>query len=245
MFWRLVDTDLASPAYTAACDEAMVRARGKNLVPNTLHLYRRDRPTISLGYFEAVEESVDLDAARKHRVQLVRRLSGGSAIYTDRDQLIYSAITSREFLPEDPNQAYELICSALVRGIGRLGLEAAFKPINDVLIGGRKVSGSAQKRERDVVIQHGTLIMDADFDIMFEVLRTSGEKVRTREGMTSLAAELGRKPAVEEVKSALVRGFEDALGVTMRRGELTRFEERCTRHLVETRYGTEEYTLRR
>jgi len=242
MFWRLLDTDLAPPSYTAACDEAIVKARQKKLVPDTLHLYRRDRPTISLGYFERVDDTVNLEAAERRGVQLIRRFSGGSAIYTDPDQIIYAAVMRRELLPEDPNEIYEIICSALIRAMDKLGLDAEFKPVNDVLINGRKVSGSAQKIEKDVVIQHGTVIVDCDFDMMFDVLRTEGKKVRSREGMTSISKELGRKVLMDEVKTALVQGFEETLCVSIRKGSLTHYEERCIEQLVENKYGTDKYT---
>lgn len=244
MFWRLIDTDLASPTYTTACDEAIVRAREKNLVPNTLHFYRRDRPTISLGYFESVEDSVNMDVVKERGVQIVRRMSGGSAIYTDPGQLIYSAVISKEFLPEDPEIIYETVCSAVIRGLTRMGLKAEFKPVNDILINGKKVSGSAQKMEKHCVIQHGTIIIDTDFDLMFKVLKTGKKKVRTRDQMTSLSAELGRAVGVDEVKEAVVQGFSDIFEAYIRRGVLTHFEEKCIKHLIRTKYGTEEYTLK-
>ncbi|MFP4170012.1 MAG: biotin/lipoate A/B protein ligase family protein [Methanomassiliicoccales archaeon] len=244
MFWRLIDTDLASPPYTSASDEAMVRARQKNLTPNTLHFYRRDRPTVSLGYFQGVEESVNTQVVESRGIQLVRRFSGGSAIYTDQDQLIYSVILSKEFLPEGTNEIYERVCSAVIRGIATLGLEAEFKPVNDILINGRKVSGSAQKKERNVVIQHGTVIMDADLDLMFEVLKP-GEKQKGKDDMTSLSHELGRKVEMEEMKGALIEGFSEVFSATIRRGVLTRYEKSCIDELVEGKYGSEKYTLSR
>lgn len=245
MFWRLLDTDLAAPAYTAACDEAIVKARQKNLVPDTLHLYRRDRPTISLGYFERIEDTVNLEAAERRGVQLVRRFSGGSAIYTDQDQIIYAVVMRRDRLPEDPNEIYRFICSALIRAMKKLGLDAEFKPVNDVLIKGRKVSGSAQKFEKDVVIQHGTVIVDCDFDMMFDVLRTKDKTVHSREGMTSISSELGRKVPMDEVKTALIRAFEETFGVTIKRGSLAHFELKCIEHLMESKYSDDEYTRRR
>ncbi|NYT12654.1 MAG: lipoate--protein ligase family protein [Methanomassiliicoccales archaeon] len=242
MFWRLLDTDKAAPAYTAACDEAIVKARQKKLVPDTLHLYRRDRPTISLGYFERIDEAVNLEAVEKRGVQLVRRFSGGSAIYTDQNQIIYAVVMRRDLLPEDPNEIYEIICSALIRAMDKMGLDAEFKPVNDVLIRGKKVSGSAQKLEKDVVIQHGTVIVDCDFDMMFDVLRTGDKKVRSQEGMTSISKELGRKVSMEEVKTALIQGFEETLSVSVRKGSLTHYEEKCIKRLIETKYGNDEYT---
>ncbi len=245
MIWRLLDTDLALPAYTSAADEAIVAARNMNLVPNTLHLYRRDRPTVSLGYFERAEESVNLELVKKMGIQIVRRMSGGSAIYTDPDQIIYSLVLEKEMVPENPNETFEIICAGIVRALGILGLQAEFKPVNDILIRDRKVSGSAQTRKGTVVIQHGTVIVDADFDLMFKVLKTRKKKIRSPEGMTSLTAELGRKPPMEEVKAAIVQGFSEEFGVEIVRGVLTHFEERTIGQLVEEKYGKEEYALLR
>ena len=82
MPWRLVDSDLAAPAYAAACDEAMMMARHHDIIPNSLHLYRRATPTVSIGYFEKMEEAVDIEQVRSHRVGLVRDESAGGALYS-------------------------------------------------------------------------------------------------------------------------------------------------------------------
>ncbi len=241
----MVDTDLASPPYTSACDESIVKARDKNIVPNTLHFYRRNTPTVSLGYFEDVEEKVDLDVVREHSIHLVRRMSGGSAIYTDEGQLIYSVILAKEFVPSDPNETYEMICSAVIKAIESFGLQAEFKPINDILIGGKKVSGSAQKRHRNTVIQHGSLIVDTDFELMFKVLKTDEDKPRGREEMTCLREELGREVNMEEVKKAVVDGFSEVFNVTIEQGMLTHFEKDTIDELIEEKYGADQYTLSR
>ncbi|MBM4237675.1 MAG: lipoate--protein ligase family protein [Euryarchaeota archaeon] len=178
-------------------------------------------------------------------IQIVRRMSGGSAIYTDPDQIIYSLVLEKEMVPESPIETFEIICAGIVRALDILGLEAEFKPVNDVLIRDRKVSGSAQTRKGNVVIQHGTVIVDADFDLMFKVLKTRKKKIRSPEGMTSLTAELGRKPTMEEVKAAIIQGFSEEFGVEIVRGVLTHFEERTIRQLVEEKYGKEEYALLR
>ena len=87
--WRLVDSGLAEPAFTAAADEAIALAVSEGKVSNTLHFYRRKVPTISLGYFQEVEKSLDMDFCRQNDIQILRRVSGGSAIYTDPGHLIY------------------------------------------------------------------------------------------------------------------------------------------------------------
>lgn len=245
MIWRLIDTDLASPPYTSAADEAIMIARHKNLVPNTLHLYRRDRPTISLGYFEKIEENVNLELAKRIGAHIVRRVSGGSAIYTDQDQIIYSVVVDHEVVPENPNDTYKIICGAIIRALGLLGVVAYFKPINDVVVNGKKISGSAQARKWNIVLQHGTLIIDADFDLMFRILKTTKKKIRTPEEMTSLTIELGRKPSLDEVKKALIRAFAEEFQVEIVKGVLTHFEEKTIKQLIEEKYGKDEYALLR
>jgi lipoate---protein ligase len=243
MLWRLIDSDLAAPAYTAACDEAMIMARRLRIIPNSLHLYRRAVPTVSLGYFEKVGEAVDLEAMRRRGVSLVRRVSGGSAIYTDQGQVIYSVVLDSQMVPESPNATFELVCKGVIQALGHLGLAAEFKPVNDVLVSGRKISGSAQTRKWDVVLQHGTLMVDTDFEAMFDVLKP-GKKGHGKDSLTSLAKELGRAPSMERVKRALVDGFASAFDVEIIKGALTRYEEKTIEKLMKERYGREDYTFR-
>ncbi|MDD1747145.1 MAG: lipoate--protein ligase family protein [Methanomassiliicoccales archaeon] len=243
MLWRLVDSDLSAPQRSAACDEAMLLARQHRLVPNTLHLYRRGRPTVSLGYFENVEECLDMDAVRRHGVELVRRASGGSAIYTDPGQIIYAVIVDSEMVPESPNETFALICGGIVKALDILGLKAEFKPVNDVLVNKRKISGSAQMRKGGVVLQHGTLMVDTNFEIMFDVLRM--RKIgRSKDTVTSLAKELNQAPSMERVKQALIEGFSSTFDVIIDKGVLTRFEERKIEELVKAKYGLEAYTMK-
>jgi lipoate-protein ligase A len=243
MLWRLVDSDLMSPQRSAACDEAMLLARQRRMVPNTLHLYRRERPTVSLGYFENAEEVLDMDAVRRHGVELVRRMSGGSAIYTDPGQIIYAVVLDSDMVPGSPNETFALICGGVVRALDLLGLKAEFKPINDVLINKRKISGSAQIRRAEVVLQHGTLMVDTNFDVMFDVLKMR-KTGRSKDSVTSLAKELGEAPGMERVKHALIEGFASTFDVIIEKGVLTHYEERKIDELVNGKYGLADYTMR-
>lgn len=238
MSWRLVDSDLIAPAMASAVDEALLLARAEGAVPDTLHLYRRSRPSISLGHFERIEECIDLEAARRSGVALVRRMSGGSAIYTDPDQIVYAVVVGQGSVPESPQETFRLLCQGVISGLRKLGVEAVFKPINDVLVRGRKISGSAQVRRHGVVLQHGTLIVRADYDRMLSVLRSK----RTREEMTSLAEELAELPSMDDIKAALAAGFASALGVEMVPGTLTAEERRRAEGLARTIYDDPSHT---
>ena len=170
-------------------------------------------------------------------------MSGGSAIYTDPGQVIYAVILDESMVPESPGATFELICRGVIRALEHLGVRAEFKPVNDILVSGRKISGSAQTRKWDVVLQHGTLMVDTDFEAMFAVLRPS-KKGRGRHSVTSLAQELDPLPSMGEVKNALVEGFASVFGVEIVKGALTPFEIETIEGLVKERYGREEYTFR-
>lgn len=238
MTWRLVDSDLIAPGMASAVDEAMLLARAEGAIPDTLHFYRRNSPTISLGYFERIAECVDVEAARRSGVALVRRMSGGSSIYTDPDQIVYAVVVDQISVPESPQETFRLLCQGVIAGLRELGIEAQFKPVNDVLVRGRKISGSAQIRRHGAVLQHGTLIVRADHDRMLTVLRSK----RTRDEMTSLAEEMAELPSMGEVKASLAAGFASVLGVNMVTGALSEAERRRAESLARATYDDPAHT---
>ncbi len=249
MKWRFVDSDLSSPAFTVAADEAMAIARSKNLVPNTLHFYRRDRPTVSLGYFQKVSESVDMEFCKKNDVSIVRRETGGSAIYTDQFHLIYGLAIGEGCVPSGRDGAMEKICGAIVLALGELGIESAFKPVNDVLISGRKVSGSAQMRRWGIVLQHGTIILRKNTDMLLGTIKMDEGKVRERgleprNYVTSIEEALGHEPEVDAVKKAILYGFGKTFDVEFEKTEFSEYEQLKIEELIGTKYGTDAWNLK-
>ena len=244
MAWRVVDLGSMSPALSAAVDEAILTFRSKGLVENTLSFYVRDRPTVSLGYFEKASECIDLKLCHELGVDVVRRLSGGSAIYTDAGQIIYTVTIEAGLVPENPKESYPLICGGVVNALRDLGIDAQHKPLNDVVVNGRKISGSAQTRRAGVVLQHGTVIVDSDLETMMRVVCQRPEKPRKKDDMTSVSQELGGKIEMNEVRTALVAGFEKAFQVKGVIGALTAGEAELARKLSEEKYGKEVFTFR-
>ncbi|MGD1059869.1 MAG: lipoate--protein ligase family protein [Methanomassiliicoccales archaeon] len=231
MLLRVVDSGVIDPVRSVATDEAMLMARHLRIVPNSLHLYIRDRPVVSLGYFEKEEEAVDLGVAKAKNVTVVKRASGGSAIYTDPGQLIYALVLDSEMAPESPEEMFKQTCGGVVKALDVLGLKAEFKPLNDVLVNHRKISGSAQLRRWDVVLQHGTMMVDTDIDLMFEVLRTR-KKGRSKDSVTTLAKELGEVPTMDRVKHAMVEGISGAFGMEPMNGVLSHYERKTIDSLI-------------
>jgi lipoate-protein ligase A len=201
-----------------------------------------------LGYSLDARAEVDIEYCRRRGIDIVRRLSGGGAIYTDDRQLVYS-LTTKGLLPSSVERSLELVCTALAKGISSLGVEAVFSPVNDVLVHGRKVSGSAQLRKWGVVLQHGTVLADADTEEMFRALRVPDKKLwkhsleEPGRRVTTLRAELGRLPPMEDVERAVQSGFAEVFGAEMEPGGPTPGERRMAEELVRTRYGSDEWNL--
>jgi len=234
---------MVGPPVSAALDEAILEAHSSGTVPDTLHFYARSSPTVSVGYFQKVGETLDVDACGRLGVSIVRRGSGGSSIYTDKGQLIYGLVVRSEELPPTPEASFAVVCGAIARAISSFGIDARHRPVNDIEVGGRKVSGSAQLRRRGSVLQHGTIIVDTDMAVMDSVLRhVDGPKPSER--VTTLAALLGRAPDMDEIKARVRGAISDAFGVRLDKGMLTGEENDHVGRLVRERYSRDEWNLR-
>lgn len=244
LVWRLVDSGVVSPEYSAASDEAIVNARRTGSVPNTVHFYSRDSPTISIGYNRSVEKSVFTEEAARRNVRVIRRFSGGSAVFTDRGQLIFALILDASLLPSDIVESYEKVCGAVVRGLSILGIKAEYKPVNDILFKGKKISGSAQLRRGGVVLHHGTMLVDTDLESLSSVLRLPQGKKGNQpviKQVTSLREAMGEALDMQVLKRALVKGISDAFGATLYPRNLTPQEIDEIDVLIREKYGSHDW----
>jgi len=246
--WRLVDSGFVSPAESAALDEAILAAHVEGLVPSTLHFYCRSKPTISVGYFQRVKESLDLEECRRRDLAIVRRRSGGSSIYTDTGQLIYGLVVREDEVPKERAESFRAICGALAAALSSMGLDARYRPMNDIEVGGKKVSGNAQLRRKGSVLQHGTVIVEADPAAMDAVLRIDPSKSsgvgRPSDRVTSLSALMGERVSIEVVKELIVRQFEESFGIVFERGGLTEWERTRVAQYVDERYSRDDWNLK-
>jgi lipoate-protein ligase A len=248
---NVIDSDIERPELTAAIDETLLEARLAERIPDTIHLYRRRPASVSIGYFQAARDVAEVDACRRDGIPVVRRVSGGGAIFTDHRQLVY-AIVLRPSRPIPAREGFVLACGAVVRALVRLGVEGArMSGVNDVLVGDGKVSGSAQAIRRGVHLIHGTVLVDANLDTMFRYLRPHPTKVksqgfdRPQDRVTTLAKAMGSPPAMEEVKAAVTRELASMSPGDMEETELGEREVDMALRLMDTRYSKDEWNLRR
>jgi len=252
--WRLLDTGLNDAFYNMALDEAIVIARLKNLVPNTIRFFRWSPSAVSIGYFQSMEEEVDIKACDEMGIDYIRRRTGGGAVYHDTEgELTYSIIVdeNHRLISRDFQETYRTLCSGLVLGLRQLGVPAEFKPINDIVARGKKISGNAQTRGMSIVHQHGTILRKVDPALMFKVLKVPSEKIRDKlirsveERVTSINDVLGRDVSFRELKDALIKGFEDSFGIKLMLGSIMDFEEDVAQRLKVEKYASRKWNFRR
>jgi len=256
MEWRLLRLEVHDAYTNMAIDEAILTARAAGAIPNTLRLYRWRPSAVSIGRFQDVYREVHVDNCRRCGVDIVRRITGGGAVYHDHEgEITYSVVVDKRDLGRaDIVSIYRRICGGLVEAAKILGVNADFHPGDprhcpNILVKGRKISGSAQCHRGGVLLQHGTFLLDLNLEEMFTFLRVpwarSVEEVVcvARNKLTSIRHELGREVSVEEACQALVAGFQRALGVRFVEGRLTSHELKLARRLRNGKFSTEEWNF--
>lgn len=253
--WRLLDTEPAPGAWNMGVDEALaasVRAGGDPV----LRFYRWRPACLSLGRNQPARGCYREDALAAHRVDVVRRPTGGRAVL-HRRELTYSAAVAEGALGTQ-RHAYATINRALVAGLARLGVAAAVQgssavrapppslspcfadPVEgEVVAGGRKLVGSAQRVLDGVLLQHGSLPIHDDQPLLAELLVSPpADDVAPA---AALACLLGREPEWAELTAALAAGFAEVLGAAPRASALTADEEARAREAAE-RYASPAWT---
>ncbi|MBN1683111.1 lipoate--protein ligase family protein [Candidatus Bathyarchaeota archaeon] len=251
--WRLIDMRIENAATQMAIDEAIAAARTTENNPNTLRLYRWNPSAVSVGYFQSIMNEVDTEACKKYGVDVVRRITGGGAVFHDYNgEITYSLVAPDDDpkIPEDIISSYRLICDCIIQGLKDLGIDSEFKPINDIIAGGKKISGNAQTRRYGVILQHGTILVDCDVKKIFSVLKVSGVKISDKaiksaeERVTSLKKIIGSDLTFDEVKYALIKGFENVLNMKLLNGDLTNYENELKEKYLE-KYRSPEWVYQR
>jgi lipoate-protein ligase A len=250
---RFLDLKVNDAYTNMATDEALTKARGEEKAPDTLRFYRWKPSAVTLGYFQSVEDEVNLDTLKRYGIDLNRRISGGGAVLNSAEGEITYSIVMDENDPRisaDPTESYRYLCHGIVEGLKNLGIEAQFKPINDIIVGQRKISGNAQIRRYGAVLHHGTILVDFDAKQMFSVLKISDAKIsdklikQAEERVTTIRKVLDRNIGFEEVRAAMEKGFAKALDVKLQRGGLSSYEKELVAQ-YRTKYASNEWRFRR
>ncbi len=246
--WRLIRGEPVDPPVNVALDEVLVRRVGSGERPPTLRFWERYRPEVVIGRFQSVSNEVDEEAARREGVDIIRRTTGGGAMFSEPENIItYSVYAPLELVSGMSTvDSYAFLDRWVIETFRSLGIEAYYEPINDISSTNGKIGGAAQARRHGAVLHHAMLSYEMDAAKMLRVLRIGQEKIsdkaiksaEKRVGPLKRQTQLPR----EEIKERMIETFsrmhtesglvEDSLSPE----EMAEAEE-----LTRTIYGTREW----
>jgi len=229
--FRVIDTGIREGRRQIAFDQALIELHKAGRSPDTIR-FLRFPPTALIGRHQALSREVKLDYCRAHNVGIVRRITGGGAIYFDEGQLGWELVFHRATLGiASLGELARAICEAAAAGLSKLGVAARYRPRNDIEVDGRKISGTGGFFDDDTLFYQGTVLVDMNPADMVAALNVARAKLEKRsldsaaQRVVTLKELLGRAPDLAAIEQALVAGFAERLGITAQWGAISAEEE--------------------
>lgn len=244
--WQLIHTGPQLPALHIALDEVLTTEVAAGRRPPTLRVWEWEEPTVVIGRFQSLRNEVDSEGAKRHGIDVVRRISGGGAMFMEAGNTITYSIYAPLSMVEGMSfqESYAHMDEWVLEALAELGIKAWYEPLNDITSEAGKIGGAAQARRGSAVLHHVTMAYDIDADKMLEVLRIGQEKMSDK-GTASAAKRvdplrsqtgLPREAIIERMIATFRRnhGLSDD---ELRPEELRRAEE-----LMQSKFGTTAWT---
>ncbi|NIM45199.1 MAG: hypothetical protein GTN80_04770 [Nitrososphaeria archaeon] len=254
--WRLLNLEYPDPYRNMAVEEAILLAVERGWAPNTLRFWR-NRNAVVMGHFQSVASDVNVSACIEYDTAIVRRFTGGGAVYHDLGNLNWTLAVNRihPLIPATSLEFFRVFGQVITMGLSNIGVEAEFCPPNSILVNGGKVSGLAACVKRAAFLCHGTLLIGTDLIVLSRVLKVPKQSskfidekrsVKSKPSeVTSLDQESRRQLDLSVVKEELVKSFEKALDIKLKNMPLTEEELILVKSLWAERYGRVEWNLGR
>jgi lipoate-protein ligase A len=244
MTWRFLKYNRYNAFENMAIDEAIFQETIKNKKKPTIRFYGWHPAAVSIGYFQDPQKELNEEQCRNMRVDIVRRLTGGKAVFHN-DEITYSVVAGvgEKLFPAGITGTYKVISDCLVQGLAYLGIKAnhasacrtekdmdlrsccfSVPSRNEILVAGRKICGSAQKRTVGGFLQHGSLLLTFDPVKALSVIlpfSTSEHLAKLRNSVAAINEGIANPIETNEICNALKRGFADVLGVEIAEEPLT------------------------
>lgn len=249
--WRLIPLDTQSGFRNMALDEAILTLAIKGKSPNTIRFYKWNPSTVSIGRHQSLSAEVDMETLNQLNFNVVRRITGGGAVFHDNArEITYSIICPINFLRKHNARSvleqFELIENGIVNGLIDYGMvlepEKGVIHCPAIFIDGKKFSGNAQLRKRNFILQHGTILLDIDPELMYSVLKAPHNVSKSRMVKSVYAKCIGIKEKLENYEEtsflkSLRNGFEKTLKITLKEGSYTQEELELAENLVKEKYS--------
>ncbi|MFC7729396.1 lipoyl protein ligase domain-containing protein [Actinomadura keratinilytica] len=247
--WRLIHEGPQEPALHMALDEVLAVEVGAGRRPPTLRIWEWASPAVIIGSFQSVRNEVDAAAAERYGVTVVRRISGGGAMFVEPGNTITYSLYVPESLVAGMSfaESYAFLDDWVLGALGELGVKAWYQPLNDIASDQGKIGGAAQKRlVAGAVLHHVTMAYDIDADKLTRVLRIGREKISDKAiaSANKRVDPLRRQTGLprEQIIERMVAHFRSRYGLTDDR--LTEEELRTAEKLVAEKFTDPAWTAR-
>ena len=272
--WNFINTGSKNPYYNMAMDEALLNFVSRGEIDPVIRFYTWNPATLSIGYFQRLQKEIDIDKVKEKGYGLVRRQTGGRGVLHDKE-LTYSVIVpeSHPNMPSTVTEAYKIISQGLLEGFKNLGFETYFaiprskeerdklkQPRSSVcfdapswyelVVEGRKIAGSAQTRQKGVILQHGSILQDIDIDDLFDMFIFKNERLKAnmKENSVQKAVAINdisnQHITLNEMENAFKSGFKKGLNIDFKPLELTEKQKEEVQELEE-KYRSEAWMYRK
>ena len=272
--WNFINTGSKNPYYNMAMDEALLNFVSRGEIDPVIRFYTWNPATLSIGYFQRLQKEIDIDKVKEKGYGSVRRQTGGRGVLHDKE-LTYSVIVpeSHPNMPSTVTEAYKIISQGLLEGFKNLGFETYFaiprskeerdklkQPRSSVcfdapswyelVVEGRKIAGSAQTRQKGVILQHGSILQDIDIDDLFDMFKFKNErlKAKMKENFVQKAVAINdisnQHITLNEMENAFEAGFKKGLNIDFKPLELTEKQLEEVQEL-EDKYRSEAWMYRK
>ena len=273
--WGFIDSGFCSPAYNMALDEKLLEWHSEGKIPPVVRFYGWEPAALSIGYFQKAHQEINIEKVREQGLGFVRRSTGGRAVLHEHE-LTYSVIVNEEHkkMPKSIIEAYKVISEGILEGFRGLGFHAYFavpetaedrrklkSPDSSIcfdasswyelVVEGRKIAGSAQTRQKGVILQHGSILLELDREKLFSLFRYQDAEKKAgmlkafKEKAVAINDLSDRGIHMDEAKAAFRRGFADGLQVELADMELTENQIRDARSLSKEKYEKDEWNFMR
>lgn len=272
--WNFINTGSQDPYYNMAMDEALLNFVSRGEIDPVIRFYNWNPATLSIGYFQRLQKEIDIEKVNEKGFGLVRRQTGGRGVLHDKE-LTYSVIVpeSHPNMPSTITEAYRVISQGLLEGFKNLGFETYFavprskeereklkQPRSSVcfdapswyelVVEGRKIAGSAQTRQKGVILQHGSILQDIDIDELFDmfIFKNDRLKAKMKEAFVEKAVAINdiseTHITLSEMEKAFEEGFKTGLNIEFKPLELSEQQLAEVKELEE-KYRSDDWMFRK
>lgn len=245
--FRVINEGTFSEPMHQALEEVLAKKIEKGNMRPTLRFWYRKNPSVPMGRFQSFEDEVEADYAEEKNIEVVRRVTGGGAMFCEPGNVItYSLYLPSEMVKEDVEKSYQQLDSFAVKALNNLGIDASYQPLNDIEHPDGKLGGAAQLRKNGAVLHHTTISYDLDIEEMLRVLRIGEEKISDK-AIKSTEKRVSKikdhiNTSRKEVIEALIEEFVKEKD--FEREGLTDGELESARKLVDQKFSTDEWNRR-